>query len=303
MQSNEIIKLYVIKLIKLLESFGANAYQIKVVTEDISNRLSILNRWNDLNFRKNILLPSIEEAIFYKPQGSAIDVKCLVNLCIRNSKLEEMHTNYPDDNNLLFNLSENQIKSITSEAIKYFSEQDLTDLPLEGITIYDHFISQYPKTWELFSTIRTLKNKQKHKKFSPSLEKNEIKINFKNIFGATEKSVVMSGISSEFCENEQKILHLISQGKVPYFYSDSFKMVTRNIDKLFKILEFTINHGTPFVTSNFVLNFGEVCVREPFIKPAHTVAESELKVSNLQGTSTVHKNYLFERKKMLAMEQ
>jgi hypothetical protein len=55
-------------------------------------------------------------------------------------------------------------------------------------------------------------------------------------------SVVLSGIDPSYDQQLVTILNYIKEGDLLYFFADSFKGITRNPDKLFRIIDFVLGH-------------------------------------------------------------
>ena len=73
-----------------LHARGLPASAIPRVAEDVRQRLlSALGRWDIPSFRRTLLLPAREEAVFYEPRTMPLDIRSLVVLCIRNSLVED----------------------------------------------------------------------------------------------------------------------------------------------------------------------------------------------------------------------
>ncbi|MGZ4135354.1 MAG: hypothetical protein ACXVPC_09335, partial [Tumebacillaceae bacterium] len=106
--------------------------------------MSLISRWNDEEFRSTVLLITHEEATFYMPLHP--DINALVVLAVRNShELQELHAQEGV-------LDNSEIRALTSQAIEFFAEVDLTTLAGElTSTENDPFgalPTKYPVAWE-----------------------------------------------------------------------------------------------------------------------------------------------------------
>ncbi len=73
-----------------LHARGLPASAIPRVAEDVRQRLlSALSRWGKVDYRRTLLLPAREEAVFYEPRAIPLDIRSLVVLCVRNSLVED----------------------------------------------------------------------------------------------------------------------------------------------------------------------------------------------------------------------
>lgn len=96
-------------------------YRVKIV-EDIKNRMcSLLSRWEEEDFRRTVLFVTDEEALFYEPPAPD-DVRRFVVATIRNSMLEVAASVNCSQFKMPESLSNEKVKSITSNAICYFRQ-------------------------------------------------------------------------------------------------------------------------------------------------------------------------------------
>lgn len=287
-------------LIPRLILFGLNADMAFIVSNDIKKRLSeIIGRWDDTYFRKTLLLTGLEEAYFYQPSAN-LDIKSMVVVGIRNSLLEDMASTKEAakkigaENKII---SDDNIKIITSDAIKYFSKVDLSLLSKECLcgedNLYYQLQSKYPFAWTALRAVnRMVGNKGKYM----PIEDKHIDILNISKFQVCDTSlmanVVLSGMDPSIDAKMLNTLKAIEDNQIDAFFSDSFKMVTRHPDKLFKIIDFVLSHGASFVTFNYYLSNGYVTRRRPLLKPAHTVTELRYKLTKLEGLEKKHQQVL-----------
>lgn len=284
-------------LIPLLSVYDLTDEIISKVVKDVNQRLySIIFHWNDSSYRRTILEVNNELALHYKP-NKKIQIRSLVVTSIRNSLLEELSCGC-DDN--VFNLngqiiSDEDIPKITSDAIEFFSGFDLSDLAnhLGAIQndIFGDLPTKYPATWTAFQNL----NKGLNQKYEPIVAK-EIDIdNNGSLFGMQHNmnnAVVMSGMNPKFDSKLADYLKAIKSGKAPYLYTDSFKTISRNPHKLFKVIEYVLAANSRFVTANYYIENGYVEKRENLLKPGHTVKDMIKNASNLKGVGRKHREVL-----------
>ena len=84
---------------------------------------------------------------------------------------------------------------------------------------------------------------------------------------------IQSGIDDKLGKGLLSILNHISLEHTPFFYTDCFKMLTRNIDKLFRVIEYVLRKECIFMTSNFYISNGYVSKRKDSPR-ARSVLES-----------------------------
>ena len=286
-----------------LSSYGLEKNIVLVISEDIKNRLkAILNCWNAPPLRHLFLFTGIEEASFYSPQAN-LDIKSLVVLGVRNSLLEDIASTtqaarqfdlkkkiIPDEHIILF----------TGDAIKYFKEIHLEKLAqtIQSVAVnpYIQLKDKYPFAWAAFEALTKSTGKENH--FLPIKETNTINylppITSLSSTQSTNTSnvTVMSGMSPIFDTNLLQNLHAIADRHINLFFADSFKMISRNPDKLFKVIDFVLRHNSSFVSCNYFLSNGYVSRRRNLQKPAHLVSEIRYKLHDTDGLSQKHRTAL-----------
>lgn len=89
-------------------------------------------------------------------------------------------------------------------------------------------------------------------------------------------------------------LRHIELGEMPYIYFDSFKMLSRNPDKVMKFLEFILQRDKAFVTRNYYITNGYIEKRVPILQAAHSFREAERKIVNYNGILRLHRDVLEE---------
>lgn len=124
----------------------------ELIVDDIKNRMcSLLVRWEQEDFRRTVLFVTDEEALFYEPIA-VDDVRKFVVATIRNSMLEVAASVNCNQFKMKEPLSNEEIKSITSNAIYYFKQCKFETLQneaknLEYVDVYGEAIQKYPLVW------------------------------------------------------------------------------------------------------------------------------------------------------------
>lgn len=76
------------------------------------------------------------------------------------------------------------------------------------------------------------------------------------------------------------------------FVIDGFKSLTRNVEKLFIILEFLMSRWTPLVTTNYFIANVHIERRLKPLKAGHSHDEMFRNCRNTNGLGEYHKHYL-----------
>ncbi|MGO4108964.1 hypothetical protein [Paenibacillus sp. YAF4_2] len=252
---------------------------------------SIIPKWNDEEYCRTILFHGLEEAQFYLPD-SDIRIRSLVVVAIRNSLLEDAASTTSAALSLglrRVSVSDEQIKLITSDAINFFSTYNLSVEALKlnepDENLFIQLESIYPLAWSAMRHLSQCSNYMSFNNTNGSKTKSNIDIN------STQSELfveVQSGIDPKMNTVLVQILKRISDGQQPFFFSDSFKMITRNHDKLYKVLESVLASNVPVVTINYYISNGYVARRSDLLKPAHSEKDIREKLKISHGLRKIH---------------
>ena len=111
-----------------LRGYGASEQFLLHAIDIIHSQMtSLLRHWDDRAFRNTCLLLGMEEGSFYEPPAK-LEVRCFVVVTIRNSPIETLQSTAYAEAGLRQGLTSKEVKEITSEAIRYFSKQNFTEL-------------------------------------------------------------------------------------------------------------------------------------------------------------------------------
>ncbi|ASS76015.1 hypothetical protein CIG75_14280 [Tumebacillus algifaecis] len=261
-----------------LRSKEVSENTVAAVTHDIDNRLaSLLSRWNDDKFRSTLLLTALEEGTFYMPFHP--EINGLVVLAVRNSpQLDNLH----HTEGILDNTD---IRKVTSQAIQYFAEVDLTQAA-DQVTarpddVFATLPTTYPLAWEAFHQLAGATRLPKTYEPQPA-----------DLADLPDLDQVVDG---ELLQDLTQIQH----GEISFLFRDSFKMLSRNLDQLFYVIEYVLRANKTLITHNFYLSNGMVSRRNPVLKPAQKPIEIAKKFENKKGLVSRHKDSLRLIKKFI----
>ena len=285
------------KLAPRLRKYGACDGFIKYTIETIDQQAtSLLKNWDDIAFRKTILLLGSEEGPFYEPAGK-YDTKCFVVVAIRNSPIEALQSDNYLESGLEKPILDADIKTLTGEAIRFFNALDFNALCQEAkestkLDLYRNISAKYPVAWKALqycanTSAKIIEYEKASVKMPYELPKCAQNLANNEITDGVVKSV-FDGYSPEIDPPLREILQKILTDSIEAFVTDSFKTISRNPKKLVKILEYLLTHNKAFASSNYYLENGHVERRIKPLKAAHTSAEMELNLSQLQGLGPKH---------------
>ncbi len=270
-------------------------YRIQIV-DDIKNRMcSLLSRWQQEDFRKTVLFVTDEEALFYEPIASD-DVRRFVVATIRNSMLEVAASVNCNQFKMQEPLSDEKIKGITSNAIRYFKQCKFETLQIEAKTleyvdVYERAIQKYPLAWTVLKRATETNNMENLFEKVKEVDLGVVE----EIFIENEyKKVVCDGYSLEFDDYLKEKLENVIAGRIDIFYVDCFKGLSRNFEKILHVLQIILQRGKAFVTCNYYISNGRIEKRRKILRAFHCEKDMFDNVRNLKGLPTFFRNVLKE---------
>ncbi len=285
-------------LVPRLWSYGVSERFLLYTIDIIHTQMtSLLRHWDDRVFRNTVLLLGLEEGNYYEPP-SKIAVRCFVVVTIRNSPIETMQSDAYAEAGLSKYLSNQNVKDITSEAIRYFSTQDFAAMCKQAKSsdkadLYLRLKQQHPVTWTALERLATTSAK------TVDYPKVAIDMVFvlDNLDDGAEIAVesgklevcIYDGYTPEIEPPLKAYLKVLSDGQSGMLVVDSLKSLTRNITKLLDILEFLLTRGLIFASSNYYLENGHVERRIKPLRAGHSTIELQKNTSNLSGLGYRHK--------------
>ena len=168
------------------------------------------------------------------------------------------------------------MKNITYQAIQYFNQFDFKELSKQidyneiESNIYDKARKKYPLAWEVLYELANMQGK------SIQIEKETLGSVKEDIKISDEKkmqTVVCNGFTLEFDETLKEIIGEVIADKAYCFYSDSFKMVSRNFEKILHVLQLLLEKDKIFCTCNYYISREYIERREHILKAAHDSKE------------------------------
>lgn len=277
MSDTQVVDTYLKALHKLLMSWGVSSAFAKEARDNVGMQIcSVLAHWSDESFRNTLLVIGREEGESYVP---FTPINPFVVVTVRNSLLETLHSVNHLCAGLKKAISPAEIKRITQQAIRHFSVANLDTLS-KTINIptnddcYGHLPEKYPLAWEALHQIST--HKETVITYTPvHPTTNMIQPDFQqpNTFEGDyqdRKRVVLDGYATTIDERLQAYLTRIHTGELDCLFVDSFKMLTRNAEKLLYILNFVLANDGIFFTSNYYITNGYIEQRSVCLPPTHS---------------------------------
>lgn len=283
-----------------LTALGLNGKQQRLVCDDVHSRLSsLIGNWDDVVFRRTALLLGTEDATFYQPANVDSEIRALVAVGIRNSVLEDLGADRPFIEAFVpvaRCLPDSFIPVITSQAVAFFASAHQEQggwksaRPKAGSDLFRSLSKQFPESWQ---RLQILANSdlpeydlpgEANKKFVPPLLDEQSNARSK------AKTTVMSGYAPDIDFGLRQVLELIRDGEVEFFFTSTFKWLTRNPEKLLRVIESLLSWNRSYVTGNYLIGRDYCAKRQPLIRPPHTVAEMNDSLTNEIGMTERHRH-------------
>ncbi len=297
---NEQIEFYTWNILKKqLQQNKVPSHILYKIMDDIKIHLySIIANWCNIEFRNAILIIGSEEGNFYEPQNELI--ASMVVVTIRNSLLEGICSNNYKSYGCNAYLKDNTIKEITKTAIEYFSKINLSEisqtLDIEN-DFYKEITNKYPNAIKSLIELAKCTKENREHTYKNNIKEIYVPEELKNNINNTnnlKQYVVEDGISPKFNTAICSYLNDIKDNKSKFFVTDSFKMITRNFEKLLKILEFILTKKAILLTTNYLITYNYVSRRENLLKASHTFEEFTNKLKYLPEVSEKYKDIIYK---------
>ena len=279
-----------------LAALGVDPPASGIVVADVRGRLlAVLRHWKDVRFRRTILLPGLEEATYYEPLSAPLEVKALVVVAVRNSLIEDLGTERPFTRELVAPrpyLTDEQIPEITRAAIEYFQEVDLAGLDASGTPAsradpYEGLSEKYPRAWRAMAKLADPMLLEVRYQVMPG-EPPALPSADDLIPRSPKGFDIRSGIDPRLTASMFETLSQVERQEIDIVFADSFKVVTRNPEKLHWVIEFVTGHGAALVTHNYYLAADYTARRRNLLRPVHVVPETRLKFRDQSGLRERH---------------
>ncbi len=282
-------------LVPQLRSLGLNKRQWKIVAEDVTQRLeSLLSHWSDVPFRQTVLAIGREEAIFWEPRSTSLDIRSLVVVAVRNSLVTDLNATRAYTKALRSPteyLPDEQMPWITGEAIKYFQAANLDMVQIQPKRdLFGSLPRRFPNAWHVLSLLG-------------NSSENEIAVNLPMAKAEPVDFARCRANDGDFRDIESgfdpglndylaEILRKIERKELGLFFSLAFKWITRNPEKLLSIIDHVLRYGGTVLTPNYFLSPHYLARRHPLLRPAHFSSEIAGQLADADGLSERHREAL-----------
>lgn len=175
-----------------------------------------------------------------------------------------------------------EIKRLTQQAIRHFIDVDfdalsrMANVPADS-GCYGYLPEKYPLAWE---ALRQLGNKE-----DAVISYEAMKQPKDPLYLGSESSpmrqaetgigarVVLDGYSKMIDPDLRQYMRDIRNGETDSMYFDSFKMLSRNIEKLLYVMNYVLASDSIFFTANYFITNGYIERRSVCVKPAESKSD------------------------------
>ena len=257
-----------------LQAFGVSErFQSEIRTVVEKQMTSAIYNWQYDDVRRIFMLLTEEEAHFYSPSAPE-EVKAFVVLTIRNSPIESLQSDLYGKTGLAQKVSERQLQEITSGAIEFFKDYQLDELYGDDELppdkdYYGQLLDKYYIAARALEQISSSEEQTCSFDSYGRTDSDKILQSFilKDEGVYRQWQAVVDGYDRTVDQTLYLQLEDIAKDKAVFFV-DCFKMISRNTEKLFAILEYLLAHDATMLTANYLLMHTYAEKREPVLKAA-----------------------------------
>jgi hypothetical protein len=271
----------------LTKGCGVDATLAAAIGEDVLSRARSFAALGD-PVRDVLMTPFIEEVFDHEPPEATLEVKAAVTVVVRNSLLEEAHSNGP--------LEAGGIQAITTAATAPLSHLLAAGrrghVPVDGENLFAGVPQAYPRAWACLTALADTIGSGGRGTYrapeapTPSLPKPDDRIDAP-ASASDDRISVLNAIDSRFDRQLADMLHAAAFEGVLLWLS-ALSRISRNLDKLLRALEFLIAHHATVLTTNYMIRNGDVWVRRGrLVKPVSNDPAACLR--DFSGLSGAHR--------------
>ena len=269
------------------------------VEDDITQRfLSVLSAWPDAEFRRTVLLLAEENTVGFSPHSVRREIHAFVAVAVRNSILEELHTTKPYDpsfSQTRARLTDKDVSSVTHSSALYLDEafrDGVCSVPAQPKDLFRGIAARHPTAWSRLSLIA---NSKCHEEFPSECDIPEALPAPAPSDPSDNTAIrdVVSGYDPTIGPALEEAIRYVamSKGMLPVA---SFKMLSRNPEKLVAVIDRLLLARCLFVTNNYVIGPAYCARRKPLQQPAHDLHHPQ-KLFSPDGTVSETHRVLLRR--------
>jgi hypothetical protein len=271
----------------LIDGCGVDPALTSAIGKDVLSRARSFAALSD-PVRDVLMAPFIEEVFDHEPPQATLEMKAAVTVVVRNSLLEEAHTNGP--------LETGGIQAITTAASAPLSHLLAAGrrgrVQPDGENLFAGLPDEYPRAWACLTALADTIGPGGRGAYRapdapvPSLPDPDDLIDAPAAT-SDDRIAVLNAIDPRFDRHLADMLQAAAYEGVLLWVS-ALSRISRNLDKLLRALEFLIAHNATVLTTNYMIRSADVWVRRGlFVKPISNDPSACLRDST--GLSGAHK--------------
>lgn len=248
-----------------LEQRGASDEQIELARHDVELRLRALAaRWGDRGEIVPLLAPFLDVALWNEPQDVHPFVRALVTVGVRNSALENLHN--ADDV-----IQEEDWQPLTVAAARQFAgwAHDFGDDDVAEPPPADPFAGlreQHPVSCAAFALYEHPAAGETREYEPPASEPWPIELEVDFEAEVTDRNEnVVHAMDERIDAGLADVVARVCRGETAAFAVPSFKHISRNLHRLFRVTETVLTNGRMIVTSNSMITPTRVRWRDELV--------------------------------------
>jgi hypothetical protein len=273
------------------EVCGVARQESEAVARDILTRARAMARL-DRDTQRLLAAPFFEESCFHDPREASSWLKAITTVVVRNSLLEAQHASGQ--------VNQGGIRAITTTAAAPLSHLLATAIDKgDGPSLFTGLADRYPRAWACLDALRNvLVNREARAPYRatgprPTMpHDDELVVVKERTLGASTSGapahVVLSGVDPRIDQNLAAVLRQADSDPGFVLAITALSRISRNEEKLLRVLEFLLSRGNRVLTSNHLLTASAVyCRTSQFVRPNSEDVLDGLK--DLSGISGVHR--------------
>jgi hypothetical protein len=281
-----------------LAAAGATEQEVDLIVEDVDLRVRSLYRHLP-KIGSTLLLPAYEEAVFHRPTDVPEWVRAFTITAVRNSAIEELHAGDRLADRLIVELTTSTsmaLATIDSDKAAAAFNAPMAGDPFDGLE--QRFPTAWAAMWHLGHSWEADGQEIRYRPVDtdpvaiPEVAVETVHSESVERQSTRQLTVILNGVDPRFDTQLVRVLELIDTGELGALFAPSFKHLSRNMAKLYQLLDVVLTRGAPVVTPNYYLTDGLVAARRLLCRPVHESAGFLTYCRDLEGVAPVHADAL-----------
>jgi len=219
-------------------------------------------------YQRTLAAPFVEEAFDHKPDDAPVVYKALVTAVVRNSRLEDAHAAGPVDAGGITVITEMALAPLSH--LFAFRRRNPLDPPPSYEELCD-LDSRYPRAWSCLTALAEVLDTGGRTGYrAPNAPVPGVPDPTEAVpaRGPAGRPAVVNARDERLDERILAAMTASARGQLSTMVVSALSRLSRKADKLVRIVEFFLAHGTAILTTKYLLRPADVWVRRGrFAKP------------------------------------